>query len=281
MQSWILNNILKGLIEFLGGLIDLVGSSIGSIYNFMININNSSTLISGAVTFTTAFSIALISLTAVVKYLDTYVFEVNNDPDADPMNYAIRIAQTTAVISCNGWIFNTLLEFSNNFYSDLIGSASSMEMPSNISTLLASCSSNLNATTAAFVVIIMVVILAFIVNTVVAAKRGAELALMKISAPIFFVDLMTTNRERYNSFIIGYLFAFISFSIQMFCFLMALKCCAAMVINDMGYVWASLAWLWLSISGSKFLEKYIYKSGVGGATSGGARMAAQALLLRK
>lgn len=281
IKSWFLDTLIKGIIELFSGFLELVGNSIGAIYQFMVNINNNSNFIAGAVTFTTAFAIALVSLTAVIQYLDTYVFEVNNDPDADPMNYAIRIAQTTAFISCNGWIFNTLLNISNAFYSDLIGSASDMEVPDTLTGLFNLCSTDTTGKAAAFAIILCALVIAFIINAIVAAKRGGEITLMKIAAPIFFVDLMTTNRERFNSFFVGYVFTFVSYSIQMFCFIMALKSCVGIAIESMSYVWMTFAWLWLCISGPKFLEKYIYKSGVGSATSGGARMAMQTFMLKK
>lgn len=280
MKSWMLKNILQGVVELFNGFIELIGYQIGAIYDLMVNINNNSGLISGAVLFTTTFAVSLVAFKAVIQYLDTYVFEVNYDPDEDPVNYAIRVAQCTAFISCNGWIFNTLFQFSNNFYKDLIGSSGSATLPNTFTGLLASVLSDPTGKLAAYAFVLCAIIISFIVNAIVAAKRGGEITLMKIAAPIFFTDLLTTNRERFNNFFTGYIFTFITYSIQMFCFILALKSAVGIAVGSMSYAWVTIAWLWLAISGPKFIEKYVYKSGVGSAVGGGMRTGAQILIMR-
>lgn len=281
MKSWILKNILQGVIEFFNGVIELVGGTIGNIYNLMLDLNNNTSLISGAVTFTTAFAIALVSFIAIVKYLDSYVFEVSDDVDEDPFNYMLKIAESTAFISCNGWIFNTLYKLSNNFYNDLLGSSGSVELPSTFIGLLTSALSNPTGKLAAFAFMLCVVIIAFIINAVIAAKRAGEIILMKIFAPIFYVDLINTNRERFKNFFTGYVFTFVSYSIQMFCFIMALKSSVGIAISNMSYMWVTITWLTLTASAPKFLEKYIYNSGVGGAIKSGTRAAAQTVIMMR
>lgn len=275
-----LKNILQGVVELFNGAIELIGGQIGAIYTLMVSINNKSDFVSGAVLFTTTFSISLVAFKAVVQYLDTYVFEVNYDPDEDPFNYAIRVAQCTAFISCNGWIFNTLFKFSDNFYNDLIGSTGSVSFPTTFTGLLATVLVDPTGKMAAYAFVLCGIIIAFVINAIAAAKRGGEITLMKIAAPIFYTDLLTTNRERFNNFFIGYVFTFITYSIQMFCFIMSLKAAVGIAIGQMSYAWVTIAWLWLSLSSPKFIEKYIYKTGVGSSISGGLRTGAQILIMR-
>ena len=130
---------------------------------------------------------------------------------------------------------------------------------------------------------LFIILIGFIIFCVVAGVRGAELTLMKLLLPLFAVDLLTTNRERWNNFFTTYMITFFSYSLQLICF----KMCSMtfMAINYDGdysirFV-TVLGWLILMIRAPRWLEKFAYSSGIGNAAASTMRFAPMYLLKMK
>ena len=102
-----------------------------------------------------------------------------------------------------------------------------------------------------------------------AGLRGAELTLQRILMPVFCIDILNGNPEKWKMFIFQYGITFFSYIVQMLCFNMFIievtKTDLAML--DIRQVALILGWLILSIKTPSWLEKYIYATGTGKAMS--------------
>ena len=111
-----------------------------------------------------------------------------------------------------------------------------------------------------------------------AVLRGAEVTLNKVLLPIFAVDMLKANPERWNMFIFQYFISFISYLVQMFCFQMYAILYAHLDFTDFRQYLVMVAWLILCIKAPKTLEKYIYATGTGRAVSQGASRLGQVVM---
>ena len=119
-------------------------------------------------------------------------------------------------------------------------------------------------------------IVACIIFIFQAAKRGAELMLFQLLISIMAVDLLTTNKERWNSFFTELIITIFGYIIQLICFKIFMVIFSGVVAVDdpvkaAKNVFLALAWLMLVISSPKWLQKFSYSSGVGNVAKGGLR----------
>ena len=74
--------------------------------------------------------------------------------------------------------------------------------------------------------------------------------------------------------------AVFSYSVQILFYTIAMKSFMSCNWNKPWYGVAALCWLILAIRAPKFLEKYMYTTGVAAAASGGLRLVAQSVVIR-
>lgn len=280
-MGWITDSICQFVTDIIGSVISYFGELINNIFTNMVILNNKNVYVVGAHKFIVALSYALAALFVVRQVFSGYITETDYDSDADPFNLCIRIAETVAMISCSGWIFNTFLKLSNQFASDIIGSTSgNLGVVGKTQELLKIKPDQLGGMMIAFVLLLLLLVICFIAFTIVAAIRGAELIAMKIFFPLFALDLLGTRRERWTNYFTGYMIAFFSYGVQMLFYTIAMKSFVSSKWDNPQYMIGSIAFLYFAIKAPKFLEKYLYSSGVSSAASGGLRLVAQTMVFK-
>lgn len=278
-MSWITDNICKFITDFIGSTIDLFGETINNIFFLMVKFNEDNEYVKQASSFMVVLALALVSALVIKQVISGYLLETDYDSDADPFDLIVRIVQTVAVICCSSWLFDYLLSLSRKFASDLIKSTS-VGVGSEMNRLLQIDPEMVPGVLLAYILMLVIMLVLAIVFTVVSGLRGCELIAMKVFMPLFALDLLTTNRERWNNFFTGYLIAFFSYAVQILFFNIALKCMMSSSYTKPQYMLGTMAWFYLAIKAPKFMEKYLYKSGVSKAASGGVRMVVQTAIMK-
>lgn len=278
--SWITENLSEFWTDQVSGTIKVFGKYIDNIFFTIVELGTSNEYVQSANTFIVIFSLAAIAMLVGKMVLDTDVMETAYDSDEEPINLLVRIAETVAVISCSGAIFDYLFKFSKAFASDLLGSSNAMGVADTTNGLLNVDTVNLGVEAFIYLVIINFLVIGFLVFSVISGLRGAELIAMKLFMPLFALDLLTNSRERWNNFFMGYILAFISYGFQTLFFILAMKSYASASISSMDYALSAVVWIIIAISGPHFLEKYIYKTGMSRAVGSGLRMVAQTAMLK-
>lgn len=271
-MSFFLKNIGEAIADFITGFLEFFGNFITDIFETIAELNLNESMVTNAAKFTSGFALALVSLMAAKYFFSIYVLETDGDSDSDPLDILVRASQAIAIISCNTWIFTTFMGFSKAFTRDLITSTGTVDVEVTVLGFVTTLAASLTPMSMCVLIIISVLVIGLFAFCITAGIRGAELALMKILFPIFAVDLMTTNRERWNAFITTYAITFLSYSLQLLCYTMF---CANLVKLDLGqmnknYI-LTFGWFILMFKTPKWLERFCYSSGIKSFTGGIAR----------
>lgn len=273
-MNWLLKNIIGAFADLVTGFLDFVGTVVIDIFDNIATINISNTQVVNASRFTTMFGLALLTLMAIKHYLTVYMLETDGDPDADPINILVRLSQAVALICCNTYIFDQMMLFSRAFADDLSSSPGTPDFTVTASSYIQAAMTGYSSSIVGSVILLLVVVIGVIIFCVIAGIRGAELSLMKIAFPIFAVDLLTTNRERWNAFLTTYVITFITYAVQIFCFRMFCSSFSKIIVEQFNEnMLIMLGWFILMLRTPKWLERFCYSSGIGRAAGGGMRMA--------
>lgn len=279
-MSWLTENICSAISDLITGIINFFGEMVNNIFYTIVDLNNKNVYVIGASKFFILLALALAGLFTVKQVLSGYVLESDHDPEADPFNLVVRMAESIAVICSSSWIFSEAMNLMKKLTGDLIGSTTEVGVVGKTEELLKIDATQMPAMLPACILMLLMLVVAFIVFTIVAGLRGCEVIAMRLFLPIFALDLLGTKRERWKNFFTGYMIAVFSYSIQILFYTIAMKSFMSCNWNKPWYGVAALCWLILSIRAPKFLEKYMYVSGVSSAASGGMRLVAQSVVIR-
>lgn len=275
-MNWLTQNIGQFLGDLVGSAINVFGEWLNNIFYWIVKQATDNVYVTNAQKYIVGIAIGLISLMVIKIVMSGYLLETDYDSEEDPFNLLVRIVQVFAVITNAGWIFRYLLGISKEFTADMIGS-------SNFS--YAEKTHSLLETTGVSIqiflpLILLIILIAVWVFSVIAGLRGAELVAMNLFLPFFALDMLTNSRERWGNFFSAYLIAFFTYAFQIFFFTIAMKSYATITVDNPQYYISTLVWIILAIKTPKFLEKYLYKSGISNAASGGIRMVIQTAAMR-
>lgn len=282
-MPWLLKLLNDCLANLLLAVVDSLGSFLDNIFDWIWKVNES-LKINALMNYVVAIAIGFVVLCAIKQGLDIYVFQTEGDADADPLELITRSAIAVAVIYCGDFVVLQLLKFSSTLTDEVTAKISSITSDKVSSSFSKVVDTFYNGTvyktkTIGFVMILLCVsiLIAMIIFIFHATKRGAELILFRLLLPLVAIDLLTTNKERWNAFknellicIFGYVLQILSFNVFTHILALSAKNSSQIVY----YVIAALGWLMMVISTPKWLEKFVYTSGIGNGAKGGVRSAA-------
>lgn len=279
-MNWITENVAEFFRDWIGATISAYGDLLNNIFYSVVDLANENAYVIGAKKMLILVSLSLISLIVIKIVTSGYLLETDYDSEADPFNLIVKISEVTAIICNSGWIFNYALQLSKDFVNDIIGSTDLGGYKHQTQALLDIDPSTVNASIITYIGMLFVIQISFIVFTVISGLRGGELIVMNIFFPVFALDLLTNNHERWDNFVMGYFLAFFTYGIQILFFIIALKSYSSTSFDKPEYFLNTLIWMIVAIRAPKFLEKYMYKSGIGNAASSGIRMVVQTAAIK-
>lgn len=275
-MHWITSSIASFFSDILYGILDVIGDYINKIFALVAAMNDIP-LLDKAMTYTTTLGLVLIVIIGIKKGIEIYILQVEGDAEEDPMDLLIRCIQGAAVVMTSAWIYKELIKISGLVTNDIVGSVTYKGFKDNTTSILGSIVSSMSTNGLIWIVMLLVLTIGIILFCFTAGIRGAELALGKILLPIFAVDLVTTNRERWNNFFSGYMVLAFGYALQVLSFKVFITLFASASFGNVTNIICCFGWLVLMIRAPRWIEKYAYTSGVGGAVKGGARTAAYAV----
>lgn len=259
------------LSDIMRSIVDHIGFLISDIYSYAVEINNTAQ-VSAACTYTMMLGAALCTLAVILQLTGTYGMGTTGDPDQDPVEILFRLCKALGIMGANVWIFNQTNAFTTGAARDLTKVLAAAVTSNTINDMIGKVNDFFTLICAGVCVVCMIL---FFVSAVL---RGAEVTLNKVLLPIFAVDMLKANPERWNMFIFQYFISFISYLVQMFCFQMYAILYAHLDFTDFRQYLVMVAWLILCIKAPKTLEKYIYATGTGRAVSQGASRLGQVVM---
>ena len=281
-MSWLLDLLADAISEFVNGLLDLIGGLIDNMFVAALNANQTS-FITGLCNLTSALALALLGVAAVKRVFDVYIMQTKGDSDQNPVELLYRVSLVVAVIGSNGWLWTELKNFSLALSGDVraeeAGVSIGHSLRSCISLAFSASSGAGSGLLCAFALFIIFLIILLVIFAVITAIKAAEVTLQRVLLPIFAVDLLTSEQEKWNSFLLSYVITFCSYAVQAACFKMAASSIAGLAIDSMRYFVLAVGWIVLAIKSPDWLKKFTYSSGLG-RVIGEAGRTASLLLIR-
>lgn len=279
-MNWLNNLMVSSIMQLfsfmLEGISDVIENIFGTMNNIMDKIQFNT-----LEEYTSKIALALVVLFAIKQGIMVYVFHIDGDPDSDALELLTRFAITICIILCGPWLIHKLTEIAAIFCEEVNSivaefSNDSMSFMERLQRGLDSLGGQLNGSS--YVLPMLILFLAAIVMmcafVVKAAKRSVEVVLFGIMTPLFALDLLTTNREKWTNFFTEAMVCIFGYILQVFCYSVFMGLMRQTCMNiTMESLLVCVCWLMLCLGAPKWLQKFTYSSGVGNALKGGARSA--------
>lgn len=187
----------------------------------------------------------------------TYMLETDGDKDMNPLQFLVKSSIAIAVIQSANFIFTYANKLSVLACKYIVGDTSftvaDLNNNDNV-TLLIGTKSVGGIYNCIFFVSTMIIIIKSVL-------RVAELVAMKVLLPLFSCDIMTASRERWNTFIFSMFVTVFGYIIQVL--MMNLGFRLYMYPENKYSLLLALGFLIFAIKAPKFLERFLYSTGIG------------------
>lgn len=276
--NWILKNACESLVNVIDGVFESVTLAVNDVFTAAALFASTDTAILGICIATGLVAFSLLILFIMKQVFATYIMETDGDPDSDPLDLLMKASIVIALISCSGFIYEWILTMATTFGDELFSSLGDIqvELENEIFNILNLLKNVATSDLVIMCIFTLIYIIGIVILCIKGGLRGAELCLMKILFPFFALDIITPRRERWNAFFTSYLVTMFGYTLQILCFRLSSNRFCSYAAH--GFQWydilTAFAFLYLAIKAPKWLEKFVYTSGIGQTVSGGARSAA-------
>lgn len=281
------NSIVSFFVDLLQGAVNWFGGQLANVMQSSLDVVNLPIVQSG-IAYTQALALALITVKAITEGIQTYLFYQSGDPDADPTGLLVRVAQSIAVIGSLPWIIQETFKFGGKVARDV---ANLKGVSSNINNLefifrqlgLGPILEDNPTTELAIVLIILGIsmLVLFVIITIQAYIRGAELSLLAVMGPILALNITSNNRNLWSSYFKQVVIVAFTQGLQIFMVQAFLTVVASGSVNKEGILLISIAWLWMCIKTPQYVKQFAHSTGFSGAMGGSAKQAGSMYLMRK
>lgn len=263
----VFGNFLESIsAAFSGLLVNVMGTSV-DVLSYQI--------VKSGIAYTQILALSLLVLKVMNEAFQTYILYQNGDSDADPSGLLIRTAQAVAIIVTLPEIVTFIFKFGTEIALDVTAlSAGGVDA----STFTANAIALARTGGLPIVLLAIAALVMFLIVSVQAAIRGAELALMAVLGPIMALNLTANNRSMWSAWFKQLVIICSAQAMQIF---MIKGAFALMVgLTNTGLL-ALLAWLWVTIKTPKFVQQFAYNTGFTGAVGGAGKQAGSMYLMRR
>lgn len=199
------------------------------------------------------------------QVLNIHILEIDGDSDNSPFVLIEKACIALALIQMQSFLLVFLMGLAEKILDEMTVSLS-FEFE-NVADILDRITTLITSRIVTSVILIMYVI-GFGMFMWKGIQRGVELIFMKILFPLFCTDIVTVSREKFRSFFISYLITIFGYIIQIVAFRFS-----AMLLfkGTLLGMFSSLGCLFFASSAPKWLDKYLYSTGIGKNAVNGAR----------
>lgn len=260
--NWLAKNLAEFISVYLNEFLDVFGGYLNQSFKMAALINDID-IINDAAIFVKTMAYVLLTFATIKQLLDIYGFHTSGDANENPVEVIYRASVSSVIIAATDLFYTECLDFSERVGED-IGSISVTG-----STISEQCTSValMGNYVGLGVFMSLIIVIAVIVFMIIAGIRGAQLSLFRTLMPVFAVDRSLTNKERWTNFLWSYIACFLGFALQILCFNVFQYFFLSMSLgNEMANTFmAAMGWLIMAIKAPSWLDKYVFKSGLGDA----------------
>lgn len=274
-ELWLTNNIFASLNEILKNILDYFSNIINNEFLITTYINDTQQ-VKTVVNFTVALAYMLLVATTVKQLIDIYGLHTTGDSNESPLEVVYRASVSSVLIAGSELFYTEFFKFTSRLGKDIT-------MATSGETITDKCNSWMGMENAiAGVLMTLVIVIAIVIFFVIASIRGAQVMLFRVLFPIFAIDRSFTNKDRWNKFLQSYVGCFIGFTVQLLCFGMFRSTFMQVGNGNLATTAtiASFGWLIMAIKSPKWLDQYVFKSGMGEGLSRSLSQAGSILMMR-
>ena len=268
-MNFLFQNFTDFLSEAISSFVDALTMMIIEIYKIgeEMALGNELAGVNNCLLFIQGISTLFFGCMVCKQIFTTYIAETDGDPDMDPTQILIKFSMSMAVSWASGSLISILCGWGWKATAELTGSAE-VEYKNAIEGILGLISGGGQF---ALLVALLIYVIGVCVFIFKAGIRGGELVLFKLLTPIFAGDIITPSRERWNAFFAAYLVTIFGYSFQLLLFRFSIQ---ILIAGDLMHCFVALSFLYLSIITPKWLERFVYSSGLGRIAGQSAHSAA-------
>lgn len=274
---WLLETLISGSNNIILSVWTEFFSFIETFFNgdVVLNVLKMSA-VETAASVTTGLSTVFLGILGGKHIVSTYILETDGDKDMDPLQFLVKTSVAIAMIQISNFLTVYLIKLSQLVCKEIIAdNAYTILEMQNVSDLTYKV---MNTQVAPIYVLVFAICL--LILLVKAAIRIAEIAAMKVLLPLFCCDIITPSRERWNTFIVSYLITIFGYILQLLLLNLSFK--VFVLAENSSSLIMALGCLFFSIKAPKFLERFVYSTGLGQSVGSSAiYMAPQLLRLLK
>ena len=281
-MNWFLKLIFDSVSQVIEGIVEIFTDYMNNIFQTMYDLNNSFLNLDKLNNFISGLAIILVTTFAIKQGIQVYALNSDGDPDADPLELLERISVSVAVIMCGNWMVNELIKLSAKIAEDTTSLTTNITNSKSFTSIISAFLKLLVGSPTIIPLVLLgilgAIIISFFLFLYQAGKRGVELTLFQILLPLYALDLLTTNKERWNAFFTDLMITSFGYIVQLICFKIFMLIFAGIAKvsapkDALNSLLLSFAWMMLVVSAPKWLQKFSYSSGVGSGAKGGLRSA--------
>lgn len=287
IKELVSNSIVGFFVDLLQGTVTWFGGQLANVMQSSLDVVNLPIVQSG-IAYTQALALALITVKAISEGIQTYLFYQSGDPDADPTGLLVRVAQAIAVIGSLPWLIQETFKFGGKVARDVAGLKGVTGSLNNIEFIFRQLGLGgiLEETpgpdiTSVFIILGLSMVILFIVITIQAYIRGAELSLLAVIGSILALNITSSNRSLWSSYFKQLVIVAVTQGVQIFMVQAFLTVVASASVNKDGIILLSIAWLWMCIKTPQYIKQFAHSTGFSGAMGGTAKQAGSMYLMRK
>lgn len=258
---WFIELVVGGTETIVTDLFNALFAYISSFFsgNMVIDLLNNSAVVT-ANNVVTGISTTFIGVLAAKKIITTYILETDGDSDMDPFQYLVKASISLAMIQMCSPLTKYLIRLSGLAFRAAGGESLYNVTSSEEITSLDKASAFVSQRTTSdiYETIFCICIIILMVR---GAFRVAEIAAMNVLFPLFACDIITAGRERWNAFFTGFLTTIFGYVIQLLMLNLSLRLYVS--ADSMYSIVLSVGCLFFSIKSPKWLDKFVYTTGLG------------------
>lgn len=279
---WITEIIQETVIElfvnFFNGVIDGLSEMVNNIF-LLANKTVEGNIVSMVSSYSLKLAIAILIFLAISQVIRLYILNESGEPEDDFMGFFIRLGKTILLVSFSTIICKMIIDVSNYIANDLMGVVGgTISMSSSLKKDLTSVVTLGFGEALLTIIFILAILIFLIIVCIQAGIRGVNLAVLQMTAPLFAVNYITTDKGLWKKWLQNLISVSLTYAVQLTLMNIALKYLAYGITSNLINGLVGICWLIVCIQSPKFLKELAYSTGVGSGLTRGVSSASSIVM---
>lgn len=267
--------IIQMMTEFLNGVVDVFSKILDNVFVLTSEVVKGD-FVGKVSSYSYKLGVAILIFLAISQIIKLYILNESGEPEEDFLGFFIRLGKT-AILMSFATIISTIIINLGNFIANDIRSVlgGTISLTATMKKDLTSVLTLGFGEALLMSIFIGVMLVCFIIVSIQAGIRGVNLAVLQMTAPLFAVNYITTDKGLWKKWLQNMGSVSITYALQIALINISLKYLAYGITSNIINGLIGMCWLIVCIQTPKFLKELAYSTGVGSGISRGASSVSQ------